>query len=201
MEVAQADDVDADGPHGHQVLERVVERSGRAQPLGEPQVEMVHHRLVAGQRLEDVAVREGHHGLPRRLGRLRRGEEVHRHALHRSRRRVVQREVLDVLLHFFAVGLTNAHAELGVAVLSVPDVPEVGIDFAREEEHVRRRERRDRSVLPPPATSTRFFALTVTRSSFLTPPNSYCCGSPPLSRHVTRGVRAVEKPFSPASYL
>ena len=26
---------------------------------------MIHHRLVAGQRLEHIAVREGHHGLPR----------------------------------------------------------------------------------------------------------------------------------------
>ena len=55
--------------------------------------------------------------------------------------------------------------------------------------------------LPPPATSTRFFALTVTRVSFLRPPNSYCCGSPPRSRQVTRGVSAVENPFSPPSYL
>jgi hypothetical protein len=54
---------------------------------------------------------------------------------------------------------------------------------------------------PPPATSTRFFAFTVTRESFWRPPNSYCCGSPPRSRHVTRGVSAVENPFRPPSYL
>ena len=109
-------------------------------------MEVIHHRLVAGHRLEDVAVRVRHHCLSRGLSRVRRDQVVHRHALHRARRCVVQREVLDVLLHLFAFGLTDAHAELRVTVLAVPDVSEVGIDFAREEEHVRRRERRDRSI-------------------------------------------------------
>ena len=35
----------------HQIFERVVQRPGRTQTLGEPQMEMVHHRLVAGNGL------------------------------------------------------------------------------------------------------------------------------------------------------
>ena len=109
-------------------------------------MEVVHHRLVAGNRLEDVAVRVRHHRLSRGFCRVGRDQVVHRHALHRAGRRVVQREVLDVLLHFLALGLADAHAELRVSVFPVPDVSEVGVDFAREEEHVRRREGGDRSI-------------------------------------------------------
>ena len=57
---------------------------------------MIHERLVPGNRLERVVMREGQRRLPRRLGRVGRIEE-HRHFLPRAWGRVVEREVLDVL--------------------------------------------------------------------------------------------------------
>ena len=47
--------------HRRQILERRVERSRRALPAGEVEVEVVHERLVAGDRLERVVVRERQH--------------------------------------------------------------------------------------------------------------------------------------------
>ena len=58
VKIAQADDVESERFHRGEILHRRVERSRRAHALGEPQVEMIHHRLVAGKRLEGVAVRE-----------------------------------------------------------------------------------------------------------------------------------------------
>src|SRR5688500_18980490 len=53
----------------------------------------------------------------------------------------------------------------------------------------------------PSATSTRLAARTPERPMALGPPNWCCCAHPPVSRQMTLGIVAVEKPFSPASYL
>ena len=108
----------------------------------------------------------------------------------------MQREVLDVLLHLFALGLTHAHAELTsspsfryqtyprlVSTSRVKKNTCGGVKAAID------------PFLPPPATRTRFFALTVTRVSFFRPPNSYFCGSPPRSRQVTRRSQSCREPF------
>ncbi len=147
MEVAQADDVQAERAHRHQILERRVERSGRALTTGEVEMEVVHERLVAGNRLERVAVREGQHRLPRRLAGVRARVEIHAHLLHRAGRRIVEREVLHVSRFLFALGEADADAELPFGILPVPHVAEVGVLLTREEEGVRRRERRQRAAV------------------------------------------------------
>ena len=97
MKIAQADDVQAQRLHRREILHRRVERSGRARATGEVEMEMVHDGLVAGERLERVAVREGEHRLPRRFTASGAGVEVHAHLLHRAGRRVEEREVLDIM--------------------------------------------------------------------------------------------------------
>ena len=147
MEVAQADDVQADRAHRHQVLERRVERSGGALPAGEVEMEVVDERLVAGDRLERIAVREGQHGLTRRLAGVGAGVEVHAHLLHGARRRVVEREILHVARLVFTLGHPDADPELSFSVLAVPDVAEIGVLLAGEEEGVRWRKRRQRAAV------------------------------------------------------
>jgi len=68
VEVAQADDVQAERFHRGEILDRRVERARGFHAIGKPQVEVVHHRLVAGNRLEHVVVGEGQHRLARRFG-------------------------------------------------------------------------------------------------------------------------------------
>ena len=145
MEIAQADDVEADRLHRHQVLQRRVEPA-HAHPVDHPEMEVVDERLVARNRLEDVVVRERQRGLSRRFACLRAGVEEHRHLLPRARRRVVQRVVLLVLRERVGLGLGHRDADAvgRAAVVAIEDVPEVHVHFAREEERVRRRERRDR---------------------------------------------------------
>ena len=147
MEVAQADDVQAERAHRHQILERRVERSGGALTAGEVEMEVVDERLVAGQRLERVAVREGQHRLTRRLAGVGAGVEIHAHLLHGSGRRVVEREILHVARFLFTLGEADADAELSFRVLPVPDETEVGVLLAGEEEGVRRRKRRKRAAV------------------------------------------------------
>jgi hypothetical protein len=53
----------------------------------------------------------------------------------------------------------------------------------------------------PSATSSRFDARIPESPIAFGPPNWCCCGWPPVSRQITRGIVAVENPFSPASYL
>ena len=108
---------------------------------------MVRERLVARQGHVRVAVRERQHRLPRRLARLRARVEIHPHPLQGSRRRVVEGEIiyLPTLGGFLVLCLPDAHAELLVGVLSIPDVSQVLMDLARPEKLVRRRERRQRS--------------------------------------------------------
>src|SRR2546428_9891296 len=59
------------------------------------------------------------------------------------------------------------------------------------------------ATAPPLASATirRFCAFTRASVVLIAPPNWCVCGWPPVSRHVTRGVRSVENPFNPASYL
>ena len=105
---------------------------------------MVHHRFVAGDRLEHVPVCERQYRLSSGLRRLRAHVEIHGHPLPRAGRRIVEREVLDKPLHFFALTLADTHAELRGGVLPVPYVPEVRVYLSGEEEGMRRREGRHR---------------------------------------------------------
>ena len=147
VEIAQPDDVEAHRLHRLQVRELVVQRPERALPLGEPEVEVVNERLVARDRLELVTVGEGEHILACGLRGAGPGVEVHRHPLHGARRRVVQREVLDVARVFFTIVLPHADAELVTLVVPVPHVTEIDVHFPCPEEGVGRRKRRDRPAL------------------------------------------------------
>ena len=87
-----------------------------------------------------------------------------------------------------------------LAVVAVEDVPEVHVHFAREEERVRRRERRDRPARAfgheqpvGRAHDRQTVRLGSAELMLLRMP----AGVAP----VTRGIVAVENPFSPASYL
>src|SRR5215217_3569984 len=108
-------------------------------------MEMIHHRLIAWDRLEVIAAGEVHHRLTRGIGRLWTGEKVDRHALPRSWRGVVEREVFRILRDVFTVRLTDPKPVLRVGVLAIPDIAQIGIDLSREEERMRRRNRRKRS--------------------------------------------------------
>ena len=145
MEITQADDVEPERLHGREVLHGRVERSRCSDALCEPQMEMVDHRLIAAHRLEDVVVSEGQHRLASLLAAPAARVEVDRHLLPRARRRIEEGEVLDILRILFAIGLANAKAEPAGGILAIPDVPEVGFHLAREEEGMRRRERRQRA--------------------------------------------------------
>ena len=149
VEIAQADHIEADRLHRHQILKRRVEPA-HAHPVGHAQMEMVDERFVAWNRLEHVVVRERERSLPRRFGWLRADVEEHLHLLPRARRRVVQRVVLLVLWERigFGLGHRDADAVRAAAVVAIEDVPEVHIYFARKEERMRRRERRDRTARP-----------------------------------------------------
>ena len=202
MEVAQADDVEADRLHRHQILKRRVEPAD-AHPIDHPEMEVVDERLVARNRLEDVVVRKRQRRLPRRFAWLRTRVEVHRHLLPRAGGRVVQRVVLLVLRERvgFGLGHRDADAVRPVAVVAIEDVPEVHIHFAREEERVRRRERRDRAARAfgheqavGRANTGQADRLGSAELMLLRP-------CPPVSRQMTLGIVAVENPFSPASYL
>ena len=146
VKITQADDVEPERLHRDEILHRRVERSRGADALGESQVEVIHECLVAGDRLERVVVRECHHRLTRGLGAVGGRVEVDAHLLPRARRRVEEREVLDVLRVFFVLRLTNPEAETVGRVFPVPHVAEVRVDLAREKERVRRREGRERST-------------------------------------------------------
>ncbi|MBW8867899.1 MAG: hypothetical protein JF610_11320 [Acidobacteria bacterium] len=147
MEIAQADHVQAQRLHRREILEGRIERSGQALPAGEVEMEVVDEGLVAGNRLERVAVREREHRLTRRFAGLGAGVEVDAHLLHGSGRRVVEREVLRVARFFLALRHADADPELALGVLAVPHETEIRVLLAREEERVRRRERGERAAL------------------------------------------------------
>ena len=69
---------------------------GVGELLIEVKVEMADKDLVAGYRLIDVVMCEVHDRLLCGPAVVSTEIEVHRHALHRSRRRVVKREVIQV---------------------------------------------------------------------------------------------------------
>ena len=68
--------------------------------LVEVEMEMADQHLESGHRLVHVVVRERHHRLLRGPAVFRTQVEIHRHALHGSRRRVVQREVVQLAARF-----------------------------------------------------------------------------------------------------
>src|SRR5207248_2061752 len=73
--------------------------------------------------------------------------KVHAHVLDGTGRGIEQGEVIDVLRIFLGVGLADADAEVRRRILPVPDVSEIGVNFAGEEERVRRREGSERCTL------------------------------------------------------
>ena len=102
---------------------------------------MVHERLVAWQRFERIAMREGQHSLARRLARVGAHVEIHAHLLYGAGRRIVEGEILHVLRILFTLGHADADAEPAFGVLPVPHVAEIRVLLTREEERVRRGER------------------------------------------------------------
>src|SRR5204862_3570868 len=102
------------------------------------EMEVVHERLVASERLEHIAVREREHSLARRLAGFRAGVEIHAHPLHGSRRRIVEREILHVLRILFALRHPDPGPEPSLRILPVPYVTEIRVLLTREEEGVRR---------------------------------------------------------------
>ena len=147
MEVAQADDVQAQRLHRREILKRRVERSRSPLAPGEVEMEVIDERLVPSERLEGIAVREGQHALARRLTRVRAHVEIHAHLLLGSGRRVVQREILHVLRIFFPLRHADAEGESPLGVLAVPHVAEVRVLLAREEERMRRRKHCERAAV------------------------------------------------------
>ena len=75
-------------------------RAGIGELLVEVEMEMAHQHFVAGHRLVDVVVRERHHRLLRGPAVVRAQVKVDRHALHGSRRRIVEREIVQVAARF-----------------------------------------------------------------------------------------------------
>ena len=130
--------------------------------LLEVQMKVAYRHLVAGHRLVLVVMRVGHHRRMccRRI--LRAQIPVDRHALQRSRGRVVQRLVIAIaaravrlplphrvgdtvrLVALLALRLPHPRRKAALAILSIPHVPLVQLDFARPEKAVRGREDRQR---------------------------------------------------------
>ncbi len=146
VKIAQANDVQAERAHRHEVLEWLIEIR---QPLaaGEIKMEVIDECLVAGHRLEGVSVCKGHHLLASRISVLWAREEVDAHGLNGARRRVEQREVFEILRFLFTVGLADAECESVRRILPVIGVPEIRVFFSREEKRMRRCKRRERASL------------------------------------------------------
>ncbi len=133
-------------------MDRIAARSGMSassdpaclQARPEIHVVVVRHHLVARQRLEAIAVREREHLIDRRGRAIGAHVPIDRHALNRTGRRAVEREVLLVLLRLLAFGLADAERERLRAVLAIPVVAKIRLDLARPEERMRRRKDGDR---------------------------------------------------------
>src|SRR5262249_30071807 len=111
-------------------------------------MKMIHHCLVACDGFEDVVVRESQDRLARLLTVRTARIEVDRHPLQSAGGRVEEGEILDILRILFTFGLANAEAKTSVTILAVPDVTQVRLHLAREEEGVRRRECSQRASSP-----------------------------------------------------
>src|SRR5690349_11452855 len=140
MEIAQPDDIQVQAAHSSQILDGRVERAALAQAPGEVQMEMIGECLVSSNRLEAVAVREGKHRVPSGVRGFGGDVKVYGHALPGAGRRVEQGKVVAILLRLLALGLADADRELLIVVLAVPDISQVGIDFAGKEKGMRGRE-------------------------------------------------------------
>ena len=103
MEVREDRDVDAESAKYRQPARLLVERAGICELLVEVEMEVAHQDFVAGHRLVDIIVRESHYRLLRGAAVERAQIEVDGHALHRSGRRVVKREIVEV-----SAGLADA---------------------------------------------------------------------------------------------
>src|SRR5215475_7272384 len=133
--------------------------------LVEVRVEMTDGYLEAGQRLVPVVVSELHHRLLCGRAWPRAEIVVNGHVLPGPGWRVVERKVpqreaarlprpplpyfireTEGPVHLLLVGLADAHRERAGVVFAVPHVAQVQLDFAAEEEFVRRREDRDRAT-------------------------------------------------------
>src|ERR1039457_5340955 len=164
MKIREDRDIDAEPPEYLQPAWLQIQSPGVGKLLVEVHMKMAHEHLVTRQRLIMVVVRERQNGLLRCAAVLRAEVEVDRHALPRSGRRVVQREIEDVVPRFlrapvphlvgnavwtkglFALRLTNAAGERILSVLAIVDKAKIGFDFACEEKLVRRWENGQRSA-------------------------------------------------------
>src|SRR5215475_2641091 len=165
VEIGHHCDVDAERPEGRNPRRLEIEASGVQRLLVEVRVEMTDGYLEAGQRLVPVVVSELHHRFL--CGRTWHWAEivVNGHALPGPGWRVVERKVpqreaarlprpplpyfireTEGPVHLLLVGLADAHRERAGVVFAVPHVAQVQLDFAAEEEFVRRREDRDRAT-------------------------------------------------------
>src|SRR5437870_1244149 len=154
MEVRKYGDIDPQGAEDLQPRRLVVDRSGIGELFVEVKVKVAYEHLETGHRLINIVVRESHHGLLSRAAVVRTQVEINGHALPRSRRSVIKSEVPEIvarlalapLPHFvghsvwpillFVVGLPHAYGERIIAVLAVPHVTEIQLDFARKEKFV-----------------------------------------------------------------
>ena len=157
------------------------------------EMEVAYQDLESGQSLIDVVVSVGENILLGGMAVLRAEVEINSHALKGSRRRVVEREVLQFaadsatrrfhtcvrdaewLIAFFAIRLPNSDREGGVAVLAVIDVAEIGFHFAGEEELVGWREERRGSRRSLRGSRGDCARASPTPSRFTEPPKAYCC--------------------------
>ena len=150
VEVEDMGDVDAHRTHQGYPRRGRVEAPGVHQLLRERRVEVRDHRLVAGQRLEPIAVRERHDRIATGSPVVWAHVEVDRHPLQGAGRGVVEGEHLldpDRVVALGALPLADSQREGLVVVLAGPDVAEIHLQLACEEELVRRREECDRAVL------------------------------------------------------
>ena len=164
VKIREDRDVDAE-PAEHLKPARLhIQRSGVGELLVEVHMKMAHQHLVAGHLLVAVVMSECHDGLLRVAAILRAEVEIHGHALPRSRWRVVERKIVDVVpgfvrsavphfvrntvgtIRLFAVRLAHTDGERGFAVLAIVDIAEIRFNFAREEELVRRRQKGQRAA-------------------------------------------------------
>ena len=97
MKIAEIDDVDSDPAKHRQPGWIKVRCAAIANHLVELQMEVSRDDLEAGQRFVDVVVGVGQHRLLRCVSSVGAQIVVHRHALHRAGRRVIQRVVLHLL--------------------------------------------------------------------------------------------------------
>ena len=201
VEVEDVGDVDPHRPHHRYPRRRRVEAPGSINSCVNAVWKCVDHRLVAGQRLVAVAVRERHDrlaaGVARRRGSGRsRPASAARCRAGRCRARTPSRSRPGCSPRRSPPWRTPSEKVL-LGVLAVPDVAEVHLQLAGEEELVRRREDGDRAVRRPrrPPAGSVPAGRSLARPRRRRPRPS--AARPRTSRQTDCGSSLGEKPFSP----